>query len=112
MMKVYNPGSMALRRAMIENENAYLRAEFRALRPDRKSKRYAPKQKDWAINKAVEIGVRATARLLSLQRKTIQRWLREEGVKVRRAPAWVYDWAYWRAKRREKWDRIKAFRGY
>ena len=111
-MKMYSPGLMGSIRSFIEDENESLRYEFRALNPKRKSWRYTESQKGWAINKAKEIGVRATARLLSLQRKTIQRWLRESGVTVRRCPGWVYDWTYWRKKRREKWERIKAYRGY
>jgi hypothetical protein len=47
-----------------------------------------------------------------MPRRTIQRWLRANGIAVKRCPDWVYSWAYWRNKRREKWDRIKAFRGY
>ncbi len=109
---MYKPGGVASIKIFIAEENAYLRAEFRDLNPKRESKRYTQEQKDWAINKAVEIGVRATAKLLSLQRKTIQRWLRESGITVRRCPGWVYDWAYWRNKRRKKWERIKASRGY
>ena len=53
-------------------------------------------------------GVRYTARTLGLQRKTIQRWLRAEGIQVKRCPDWVYDWAYWRRKRREKWEHGNA----
>lgn len=101
-----------LLKVCIEEENENSRYEFKALNPKRNSWRYTRTQKDWAINKALEIGVRATSRLLLLQRKTIQRWLRESGVTVRRCPEWVYDWAYWRNKRREKWDRLKAYRGY
>jgi transposase-like protein len=108
-MKLYDPGLMAFKRSMIEDENAYLRAEFRALNQKRRSRRYTPKQKEWAINKAVEIGVRATARLLEVERKTIQRWLRKRGIRVRRAPSWVYEWAETRKRRREKWARIKGY---
>lgn len=113
-MKMYKPGGVAFIKLFIAEENAYLRAEFENLgsNPKRKSKRYAQKQKDWATNKAVEIGVRATARLLALQRKTIQRWLRKRGIMVGRCPGWVYGWADQRNKRRGKWERIKARRGY
>ena len=111
-MKMYEPGAMASIKLLIEEENECLRAEFRGLNPNLKSKRYTQEQKEWATNKAMEIGVRATARLLSLQRKSIQRWLRESGVTVRRCPGWVYEWANQRNKRREKWGRIRANRGY
>lgn len=109
---MYKPGLMASIKTFIAEENAYLRAEFRDLNPEMESKRYTQEQKGWAINKAGEIGVRATARILYLQRKTIQRWLRESGTTVRRCPGWVYEWADQRNKRREKWKRIKARRGY
>lgn len=108
-MKLYDPRLMALKQAFIEGENENLRAEFEALNPKQPSLRYTREQKEWAINKASEIGVRATARLLEIERKTIQRWLRKRGIRVRRAPSWVYEWAYWRRKRREKWARIKGY---
>ena len=111
-MKIYNPGLMASIKAFIAEKNESDRSEFISLNPDMESFRYTQEQKDWAINKAGEIGVRATARILYLQRKTIQRWLRESGTTVRRCPEWVYEWADQRNKRREKWERIKARRGY
>ena len=63
---------------------------------------YTTVQKEYAINKAKSIGIRAASRLLHVPRKTIQRWLRAEGVTVKRCPDWVYDWAYWRGRRIEK----------
>jgi transposase-like protein len=108
-MKLYDAGFMALMRSMIEDENACLRAEFRALNPKRRSRRYTPKQKEWATNKTLEIGVRATARLLEVERKTVQRWLRKQGIRTSRAPSWVYEWAERRNKRREKWARIRGY---
>lgn len=110
-MKIYNPGLMGAVKAFIAENNEDLRAEFRGLNPD-ESFRYTQEQKDWAISKALEIGVRATSRMLHLERKTIKRWLRASGTKVRRCPGWVYEWADQRNKRREKWKRIKARRGY
>ncbi len=95
-------------RAFIEEEILNKRAEFRALGSGKK--RYTEEQKGYAINKAQEIGVRATARLLQLQRKTIQRWLGVKGIQVKRCPSWVYEWAYWRRKRWEKWERIRFYR--
>ncbi|MBA7491691.1 hypothetical protein ES702_02239 [subsurface metagenome] len=96
-----------LTRALIAEEELNKREDFRALGSGKK--RYTEEQKEYAINKAQEIGVRATARLLQLYRKTIQRWLRAKGIRVKRCPDWVYDWAYWRRKRREKWERIKLY---
>jgi len=97
----------ALIRASIEEEVLSKRAEFRALGSSKK--RYTEEQKEYTINKAQEIGVRATARLLQLSRKTIQRWLRVKGIQVKRCPSWVYEWAYWRRKKREKWERIRFY---
>ena len=99
-------------RAFIESENEDKQAEFRSLGYKKKKNRYTQRQKNYAINKAQESGVRATARILGLQRKTIQRWLRGQGIWVKRCPDWVYSWAYWRKKRLEKWERIRAYRGY
>jgi len=108
MSKLYNPGLMALKLSMIENEAAYARAEFRALNPGPRRFRYTAEQRAWAVSKAGEIGVRATARLLRIERRTIQRWLRAEGVQVSRVPYWVYEWAENRNRRRAKWARIKG----
>ena len=99
-------------RGFIQEINEEKRAEFRALGYIRKKNRYSRRQKDYAINMAQESGVRCTARILGLQRKTIQRWLRSRGVWVKRCPDWVYQWAYWRRKRNKKWERRRAYRGY
>jgi len=107
-----NQSTRNLIRAFIHEINEEKRAEFRALGYGKKKNRYTQEQKDYAIDMAQEKGVRATARILGLQRKTIQRWLRAKGIWVKRCPDWVYDWAYWRKKRREKWERIRAYRGY
>lgn len=98
-------------RKFIEEENQDQLDYFRFL-GSKKGRYYTDKQKDYAIEKAKSIGVRATSRLLHVSRRTIQRWLRAKGITVKRCPDWVYGWAYWRNKRREKWDRIKAYRGY
>jgi hypothetical protein len=95
-------------KALIEEINEEKRAEFRALGYRKKKRRYTKKQKDYAVSMAQEKGVRCTSKLLGLYRKTLQRWLRAQGIWVKRCPDWVYDWAYWRNWRREKWER----RGY
>jgi len=95
-----------LKKALIEAEAESQRMEFYSLGS---GGHYSREQKSYAIEKAQEIGVRATAKLLRLSRRTIQRWLREKGIKVKRCPAWVYEWAYWRRKSREKWERIKYY---
>ena len=94
----------------IEAENREQLFYFINLNPGRGH--YTNEQKKYAIEKAKSIGVRATSRLLKVPRRTIQRWLRANRITVKRCPDWVYSWAYWRNKRREKWDRIKAYRGY
>ena len=100
----------ALIRMWIEEENLEKLSYFRALESE-KGGHYTDKQKDYATDKAISIGVRATSRLLKVPRRTIQRWLRAKGITVKRCPDWVYEWAYWRRKRREKWERIKSYRG-
>ncbi len=97
-------------RAFIEEEKENKRSEFQVLGSG--GKHYTPAQKDYAIKLAEDMGVRAAARTLNLHRKTLQRWLRVAGIYVKRCPDWVHNWAYWRKKRREKWERIKSYRGY
>ena len=71
------------------------------------TRRYTKEQKAHAINMVQDKGVRSTARILGLHRKTLQRWLRAEGIQVKRCPGWVYEWAYWRQKRQEIWKKRK-----
>ena len=99
-------------RAFIEDLNEEKRSEFRVLGYRKKKRRYTQKQKNYAIALAQEKGVRASAKVLRLHRKTIQRWLRAKGIWVKRYPDWLLDWVYWRNKRREKWERIRRYRGY
>ena len=87
-------------RLWIEAENRKQLSYFNGLNPD--GGHYTAEQKEYAIDKTMSIGVRATSRLLCIPRRTIQRWLRLEGITVKRCPGWVYEWAYWRRKRREK----------
>ena len=110
MNKLDKLSTKALIRLWIEVKNRKKFHYFISLNPG--GGHYNSDQKKYAIEKASTIGVRATSRLLHLSRRTIQRWLRSEGIMVKRCPDWVYEWAYWRNKRREKWDRIKAYRGY
>ena len=98
--------------ALIQEMNEEKRSSFAALGYENKGLRYHEDQRAYAVKLAQGVGVRATARILNLHRKTIQRWLRAEGVWVKPCPDWVLEWAYWRRKRREKWERIKAYRGY
>ena len=87
-------------KALIEDENSFKRIEFHALGSGKR--RYTGEQKEYAIDKAISIGVRATERLLKVPRRTIQRWLSAKGIRVKRCPDWVYSWAYWRRRRIEK----------
>lgn len=67
---------------------------------------YTQRQKDFAFKLIDEYGVRATARILEIPRRTLQRWCREQHKHVRRCPDWVHSWAAKRRKRREFWARM------
>jgi len=108
MSRLDKLSTKALIRLWIEADNRKKLLYFQSLNP--KGGHYTREQKEYAIEKAKSIGVRATSRLLHLPRRTIQRWLRSYGITVKRCPSWVYDWAYWRGKRREKWERIMLYR--
>lgn len=97
-------------RSWIEAENRDQLIYFKSLKPTKGH--YSQAQKEYAIDKARAIGVRATSRLLHIPRRTIQRWLKKKGITVKRCPDWVYDWAFWRKKQNEKWERIKTYRVY
>ncbi len=66
---------------------------------------YSEQQKQYAFELIDEYGVRATARILQIPRRTLQRWCREYCVAVKRCPHWVYGWAERRRRRREFWQR-------
>jgi len=70
--------------------------------------RYTQQQKDYALRLIDQYGVRATARILEIPRRTLQRWCRRQSKRVRRCPAWVYSWAARRREKRAFWSR----RGY
>jgi len=69
---------------------------------------YTSQQKEYALSRVDQYGIRATSRILQIPRRTLQRWCRSQGKPVRRCPSWVYEWAERRRKRREFWRR----RGY
>jgi hypothetical protein len=92
-------------RAMAEQFNEEKRYEFESLGNDGQ---YTDKQRTYAFELINESGIRATARILRIPRRTLQRWCRRDGVYIRRCPSWVYEWAERRRKRREFWQR----RGY
>ncbi len=89
----------------IQETNDDIRCEFMALG---NGGRYTEQQKEYAFDLIREYGVRATARILHLPRRTLQRWCREYRVYVKRCPSWVYEWAERRRKRQLFWRR----RGY
>jgi hypothetical protein len=67
--------------------------------------RYTKRQKDYAFELTDEYGIRATARILQIPRRTLQRWCRKNYVWVKRCPSWVYGWVERRRKRKEFWRR-------
>jgi hypothetical protein len=69
---------------------------------------YSERQKEYAFELIAEYGIRATARILKIPRRTLQRWCKKNYIYVKRCPDWVYGWAERRRKRREFWER----RGY
>jgi hypothetical protein len=92
--------------AFIESQNEEIRLHFEALGEGRRN--YTSEQKEFALSQLDTSGVRATARILQIPRRTIQRWCRQYQVQVKRCPLWVYEWAERRRRRREFWER----RGY
>ena len=69
---------------------------------------YTESQKHFAFELIDEYGIRATARILQIPRRTLQRWCRKYNIYVRLCPSWVHEWAERRRKRKEFWAR----RGY
>jgi len=67
--------------------------------------RYTADQKEFAFEQIDKNGMHATSRILQMPRRTLQRWCRKHDVVVERCPAWVYEWADRRKKRREFWAR-------
>lgn len=69
---------------------------------------YTEEQKRFAFELIAEHGMRATARILRIPRRTLQRWCRQYGIYVKRCPSWVRDWAKRRREKRRFWE----YRGY
>jgi len=90
---------------LIEEMNEQKREHFQWLG---NGGRYTTEQKQYAFEMIREHGVRGTARILNVSRRTLQRWCRKHHVYVKRCPDWVFEWAEKRRKRREFW----ALRGY
>ena len=64
--------------------------------------KYSPQQQKYALEKCLDIGVRATSRMLKLNRRTLQRWLRYYEIDVPRYPSWLFDWVK-RRNRKRRW---------
>jgi DNA invertase Pin-like site-specific DNA recombinase len=70
-----------------------------------KGRLYTDEQKNYVFRKLGNYGVRATAKMLNIPRRTLQRWCRKYDVDVRRCPEWVYGWAERRKRRKAFWAR-------
>jgi len=82
-----------------------MRAEFFSLG---KGGHYTDSQKEYSFRSIQEYGIRATSKILSVPRRTLQRWCRKHDIYVKRCPEWVFEWAERRRKKREFWQ----LRGY
>jgi transposase-like protein len=91
---------------MAEEFNEEKRDEFESLGD---GGQYTDDQRTYAFELIDQSGVRATARILRVPRRTLQRWCKRHGVLVTRCPCWVYEWAKRRRKRREFWRRKGYF---
>lgn len=67
--------------------------------------RYTDEQKKYALEMATRSGIRATARILEIPRRTIQRWRSQFHIEIKRFPDWVYPWVKGRNKRNEFWQK-------
>ena len=70
-----------------------------------KSRIYTFRQKSYAFWHIENWGIKATARILKVSRRTLQRWCRYHNIFVSNCPDWVYKWADARKKRKEFWKR-------
>lgn len=93
-------------RMLIEQGIEQTRSEFWALGTP--GRNFTSQQKDFALNMVEKSGIRATSRILQMERRTLQRWVRSYGIQMPECPDWVSGWAERRRKRREFWQR----RGY
>ena len=94
-------GSNRLIKMMIQQMNEDKRDCFLSLG---KGGQYTESQKRYAFELINEHGTRATARILQIPRRTLQRWCRQYGIYVKRCPSWVVEWARRRRKKREFWQ--------
>ncbi len=80
--------SKELIRMMQQEVYEEMREDFLLL-GNNNSGRYTETQKQRAFELIQDKGIRATARILGVPRRTLQRWCRQQGVYVRRCPSWV-----------------------
>ena len=92
-------------RSWIEDVNEEKRYSFQSLGT---GGHYTEAQKKYAFELIDEHGLRATARILKIPRRTLQRWCRRIRKFVQPCPPWIWDWAYGRQRRRQFWQ----YRGY
>lgn len=90
-------------KSMIDYYNAEKRDEFKAMTTGH---RYTDDQKQFVFDLIKKIGIRATAKVLDIPRRTIHRWTAKHGVKVKRSPDWVYIRAGQRKKNQVFWSQI------
>jgi hypothetical protein len=95
----------AMFRLMAEQFNEEQRDEFESLGS---GGHYTDNQRSYAFELIDQNGIRATAKILKVPRRTLQRWCRKYHIHVKMCPEWVYGWAERRRKRREFWQ----LRGY
>lgn len=51
---------------------------------------YTDRQKNYAFKLIKKSGVRVTAKILKIPRRTLQRWCKKYHIRVKRCPDWVY----------------------
>lgn len=85
-------------RELIRQDNEIKRLEFWGPLPFRG--RYTERQKTYALEEVSRSGVRATSRILGLNRRTLQRWLRDRGIQADRHPPWMDEWRKRKIRRR------------
>ena len=90
-------------RACAQIANEEMRAKFESLG---QGGHYTDEQKAFAFAFIEESGIRATAKMLKMPRRTLQRWCRKHEVHVKRCPDWVYEWAERRRRRKAFWQSI------
>ena len=90
----------ALLLAYLDEWHRELRDEWLDL-SDGHARRYSAAQRRRALELVREHGVSATARILRVGRRTLQRWSREAG-QVNAVPHWVLPWAERRRQERER----------